>query len=220
MKCERCQKNPARVRVDQMVDGRHVSHFLCQSCIDELMSTVGQASVFNGQGTSSANAPFGSSPHSALLKQGTQFLTALAEWEQTLASITWHDLASEATQGHVALFCVDMVNGFCHAGMLASPRIEAIIPEVVAVFRGAYSIGVRNFILAQDCHTPDSVEFAAFPLIVKQAQVKPKTFQNWPTYPLQISIQQSKKLTQRIPRHKAYCLDRGTPRSQHRYRRR
>jgi nicotinamidase-related amidase len=91
------------------------------------------------------------------------FLTALAEWERTLTNITWQDLATEATQGHVALFCVDMVNGFCHVGILASPRIEAIIPEVVAAFKGAYSIGVRNFILAQDCHTPDSVEFAAFP---------------------------------------------------------
>jgi nicotinamidase-related amidase len=46
---------------------------------------------------------------------------------------------------------------------LASPRIEAIIPEVVAAFQGAYSIGVRNFVLAQDCHTPNSVEFADFP---------------------------------------------------------
>ena len=38
MKCERCQKNPARVRVDELIDGRRVSHFLCQSCVDELMS--------------------------------------------------------------------------------------------------------------------------------------------------------------------------------------
>jgi nicotinamidase-related amidase len=93
----------------------------------------------------------------------TQFLAALVEWERTLASIAWHDLAAEAVPGRVALFSVDMVNGFCHAGTLASPRIEAIIPEVVAAFQGAYSLGVRNFVLAQDCHTPDAVEFAAFP---------------------------------------------------------
>ena len=42
MKCERCQKNPARVRVDQMIDGRRESHFLCQSCVDELMNAMGQ----------------------------------------------------------------------------------------------------------------------------------------------------------------------------------
>jgi nicotinamidase-related amidase len=98
-----------------------------------------------------------------LLERGTQFLAALIEWESALPSVAWHDLEAEAVQGRVALFSVDMVNGFCHAGALASTRIEAIIPEVVAAFQGAYAIGVRNFVLAQDCHTPDSVEFADFP---------------------------------------------------------
>jgi len=59
MKCERCQKNPARVRVDQMVDGRRESHFLCQSCVDELMNAMGQISGFDGQSTPDADAPFG-----------------------------------------------------------------------------------------------------------------------------------------------------------------
>ncbi len=57
MKCERCQKNPARVRVDQMVDGRRESHFLCQSCVDELMNAMGQLGGLDGQGT--PGAPFG-----------------------------------------------------------------------------------------------------------------------------------------------------------------
>jgi nicotinamidase-related amidase len=69
----------------------------------------------------------------------------------------------EAQQGKVALFSVDMINGFCHEGVLCSPRIKGIIPAVVAAFRGAYSVGVRDFILAQDCHLPDAVEFADFP---------------------------------------------------------
>jgi nicotinamidase-related amidase len=97
------------------------------------------------------------------LAHGTQFLAAIVEWEHTLSPIAWHDLEAEAAQGRVALFSVDMINGFCHTGALSSPRIEAIIPEVVAAFQGAHSIGVRNFVLAQDCHTPDSVEFADFP---------------------------------------------------------
>lgn len=57
MKCERCHKNPARVRVDQMVDDRRESHFLCQSCVDELMNSMGQQGGLDGQGTS--GAPFG-----------------------------------------------------------------------------------------------------------------------------------------------------------------
>src|SRR6201987_2755537 len=59
MKCERCQKNPARVRVDQPVDGRRESHFLCQSCVDELMNAMGQMSGFDGQSTPDTDPPFG-----------------------------------------------------------------------------------------------------------------------------------------------------------------
>src|SRR5215469_12010794 len=60
MKCERCQKNPARVCVDQMIDGRRESHFLCQSCVDELMNAMGQVGGgVDGQSTPDAGAPFG-----------------------------------------------------------------------------------------------------------------------------------------------------------------
>ncbi|GCE17729.1 hypothetical protein [Dictyobacter kobayashii] len=62
MKCERCQKNPARVRVEQMFDGRRESHFLCQSCVDEMMNTIGQLGDVDGQGTT--GAPFGFSANS------------------------------------------------------------------------------------------------------------------------------------------------------------
>jgi nicotinamidase-related amidase len=100
---------------------------------------------------------------STILEQGTEFLAAIVEWARHLPSIPWSDLAEEAVQGHVALFSVDMINGFCHEGVLSSPRIQAIIPAVVEAFKEAYAIGVRNFILAQDCHLPESVEFVDFP---------------------------------------------------------
>ncbi len=57
MKCERCQKNPARVRVDQVIEGHRESHFLCQTCVDEMMNTMGQLGDLEGQGITSA--PFG-----------------------------------------------------------------------------------------------------------------------------------------------------------------
>ncbi len=97
------------------------------------------------------------------LEQATRFLEALATWERSLPSMKWDDLRADAEQGGVALFSVDMVNGFCHEGVLSSPRVKDIIPAVVAAFEGAYAIGVRDFILAQDTHTPDAVEFADFP---------------------------------------------------------
>jgi len=186
MKCERCQKNPVRVRVDQIVDGQREARYLCQQCVDELMSTAGQARTFEGR----SRAPFGftannnrsvsavdidrdhntverSTENSETVEnlpdQSTQFLQELVDWKQNLPDTAWADLLTDAQLGRVALFSVDMLNGFCHEGTLSSPRIKAIIPAVVTAFKDAHAIGVRNFVLPQDCHSPDSVEFADFP---------------------------------------------------------
>jgi nicotinamidase-related amidase len=97
------------------------------------------------------------------IEQSTTFLSALVEWERTLPAVAWNDLREEAQQGRVVLFSVDMINGFCHEGALSSPRVKAIIPAVVAAFEKAYAVGVRDFVLAQDCHTSNAVEFADFP---------------------------------------------------------
>ena len=100
---------------------------------------------------------------SNFVEQSKEFLSALVIWERDLPTIAWSDLHAEAQQGRVALFSVDMINGFCYEGVLSSSRVKDIIPAVVAALKGAYSIGVREFVLAQDCHTPESVEFADFP---------------------------------------------------------
>jgi nicotinamidase-related amidase len=100
---------------------------------------------------------------SNFVEQSKDFLSALVTWERDLPALAWNDLRAEAQQGRVALISVDMINGFCHEGVLSSPRVKGIIPAVVSAFESAYSLGVREFVLAQDCHTPDSVEFADFP---------------------------------------------------------
>jgi nicotinamidase-related amidase len=98
-----------------------------------------------------------------IIERSAEFIGALAEWESGLPELTWHEAIAEVPLEQVALFSVDMINGFCHQGSLASPRIKAIIPQIVEVFNDAYAAGVRNFVLAQDSHTPDAAEFACFP---------------------------------------------------------
>jgi len=105
MKCERCQKNLARVRVDELVDGRRVSHFLCQSCVDELMSTMGQVGGFDGQGI--PGAPFGFSGNNKPLSAsgGTSSLNTATAERQAKHSKTptldqyGRDLTAEAAEG-------------------------------------------------------------------------------------------------------------------------
>ena len=97
------------------------------------------------------------------IEKSTPFLSALIEWERTLPAVAWNDLREEAQQGRVVLFSMDMINGFCHEGALSGPRVKAIIPAVVAAFEKAYGVGVRDFVLVQDGHTSNAVEFADFP---------------------------------------------------------
>jgi ATP-dependent Clp protease ATP-binding subunit ClpC len=102
MKCERCQQNPARVRVDQMINGKVESHYLCQSCVDELMNAMGQMGDLEGEGTS--RAPFGFSANNRSASAGGGVNTATAE-RQTKHSKTptldqfGRDLTAEAAEG-------------------------------------------------------------------------------------------------------------------------
>jgi ATP-dependent Clp protease ATP-binding subunit ClpC len=57
MKCERCGKRPAQVRIDQIVNGRRESHYLCQTCVAELMQSAEQMGL--GDLQHGDNAPFG-----------------------------------------------------------------------------------------------------------------------------------------------------------------
>ena len=102
MKCERCQKNPARIRVDEMVNGRRVQHYLCQSCVDELMgAAMEQMGGLNGQ---PENMPFGFAPHSNNSASAGGVNTATAE-RQAKHSKTptldqyGRDLTAEAAEG-------------------------------------------------------------------------------------------------------------------------
>ena len=61
---------------------------------------------------------------SNFIEQSKEFLSALVTWERNLPTIAWSDLQMEAQQGRVALISVDMINGFCHEGVLSSPRVK------------------------------------------------------------------------------------------------
>lgn len=96
-----------------------------------------------------------------LAQTSVPFLNWLADWEADLPSVQLSDLiAGKPT--HVAVMCVDLVVGFCYEGPLASPRVAGIVPPIVALFQKAHAAGVRHFVLTQDSHPPDAVEFGAF----------------------------------------------------------
>jgi nicotinamidase-related amidase len=92
------------------------------------------------------------------------FLDYLERWMAELPERTLADVIEEAgAPQHVAIFCIDLTNGFCYDGPLQSPRVAAIVPAIVKLFNAAYAAGIRSFILPQDAHDPHAVEFDDYP---------------------------------------------------------
>lgn len=89
-----------------------------------------------------------------------EFIDWISEWNRNLRPVKLGELKSP---GNTALISVDMVEGFCHEGNLASPRIKNIIPAVVDLFKKTYDFGVRDFVLLQDTHDINASEFTAYP---------------------------------------------------------
>ena len=91
---------------------------------------------------------------------GGPFLDWLASWHGNLGAVPFADAVPrpECT----VLASQDMVQGFTYEGTLASPRVAGIVPAVVALFRKAKAAGVEHFVLMQDCHLEDAIEFDSF----------------------------------------------------------
>src|SRR5579859_904472 len=109
MKCERCQKNPARVRMDMLVNGRREQHYICQQCVDELMGqTMEQmGSTPDGEGTPQGT-PFGffgpgmnnNNSASAGNGRGTATAERQAKYSKTPTLDQFgRDLTAEAAEG-------------------------------------------------------------------------------------------------------------------------
>lgn len=89
------------------------------------------------------------------------FLLWLFDWHKNLPSKSFKDL--EINPNNTAVISVDMVNGFCHQGPLASNEVKNIIPQVVNVFQKAHDFEVKNFLLIQDAHSEKAEEFNSYP---------------------------------------------------------
>lgn len=89
------------------------------------------------------------------------FLKYLDEWQENLPILSLHSILP--APDHAAIASIDMVNGFCKSGALASPRVNEIIPPVVSLFKSAWDLGLRHILLFQDTHEPNAVEFAQWP---------------------------------------------------------
>lgn len=90
------------------------------------------------------------------------FLDYLEHWHSELELVPLRDVVANEPE-QVALISVDMINGFCKEGPLASARVDRISRRVADLFARAYELGVRAFARTQDTHDPNTPEFQAYP---------------------------------------------------------
>ncbi len=89
------------------------------------------------------------------------FLVYLEQWVAHLPEMTLSDAVVQP--GQAAILSVDIINGFCYEGPLASPRVARIVEPTSQLFKAAWKHGIHNIVLIQDTHEPDAVEFGAWP---------------------------------------------------------
>ena len=62
----------------------------------------------------------------------------------------------------VAVVVVDVINGFCKSGSLASERVGQIVPPTARLLEAARDLGVTRVAVLRDSHHPEAPEFEQF----------------------------------------------------------
>lgn len=99
-----------------------------------------------------------------LISTSRPFIQWLVHWYNTRPTLALAQaIAETGGPGKVAVMAVDVTTGFCSEGALSSERVGRIVRPIARLFELAHRLGVRHFVLPQDTHTPDAVEFGSYP---------------------------------------------------------
>ncbi len=109
----------------------------------------------------------------SLRENSAEYVEFLERWLAHLPSASLAQVVTDPSRA--AVLCVDVTNGFCTAGPLASPRVQGIVRHIAQLFRSAHGRGVRFFLLPQDTHAPHAVEFANYPPHCVRGDVQSQT---------------------------------------------
>jgi nicotinamidase-related amidase len=100
-------------------------------------------------------------PVLSLLSESQDFLQFLEAWVAGLPGLS---LSAAVPQNErAAVISVDVIEGFCSQGPLASPRVGRIVEPIARLLLSVWGTGLRQVALVQDTHEPDAVEFGAWP---------------------------------------------------------
>jgi nicotinamidase-related amidase len=98
-----------------------------------------------------------------LRERSAEFLDYLDQFVRDLPDGSLPEILDRAGgPGKVAIIAVDVVNGFCVSGPLASERVGRIVGPIRDLLSAAHRQGVRAFAVLRDSHDPEAPEFDQF----------------------------------------------------------
>lgn len=101
--------------------------------------------------------------HTPLRERSAAFLDYLDDFVASRQDVPLDEVLSGAGGPEkVALIAVDVVNGFCVEGPLASERVGQIVAPIRRVMQALHDRGGRAFAVLRDSHAPDAPEFEQF----------------------------------------------------------
>jgi nicotinamidase-related amidase len=96
----------------------------------------------------------------SLAENSKGFLDYLEQWLAALPVLSLEEALPEPEKS--AIITADVINGFLYEGPLASPRVAKIDKPITTLMQSAWDRGLRDILLVQEGHGPDSMEFEAF----------------------------------------------------------
>lgn len=113
----------------------------------------------------------------SLRKSSESFLDFLDSWFANLKAVSLKSLLKKFPADQTAIACIDVVNGFCKEGNLASPRVAKIIDPIVQLLKNAEQQGINYYLLPQDNHPEHSKEFEIYPRHCVEGSFESRTVQ-------------------------------------------
>ncbi len=112
-----------------------------------------------------------------LITDSRPFLRWLVDWYNQRPTLDLDQVLRkvENDPNRVAVLAVDVTTGFCSQGPLSSPRVARIVEPIVRLFQRTYDLGVRHYVLPQDTHSENAVEFESFPAHCVRGSAEPVT---------------------------------------------
>ncbi|MCA0452819.1 MAG: isochorismatase family protein [Chloroflexi bacterium] len=98
----------------------------------------------------------------AFIANSKPFIGWMLDWQAKLQPVTLASLSRDNSPRSIGILSVDVIEGFCTVGPLASPRVNKIVEPITQLFKDAWAYGVRDILLTQDTHPDDAVEFANY----------------------------------------------------------